>query len=137
MTSDAGTAIEASLTLAAARGGDLTDAVYARLFALHPGMAAEFWRDRSGAIRGEMLARVFEAILDMAGPRAFVDAYVGTEVITHDAYGIPRAVFADFFGVVAGVVEAACGDGWTPAMAVAWTALLREVADVLAAVPGG
>ena len=33
--------------LAADRAGDMTDAVYARLFARHPTMQAEFWRDRN------------------------------------------------------------------------------------------
>lgn len=129
-------AIEASLTQAGAAAGDLTAAVYARLFARHPAMEAEFWRDRSGAIRGEMLARTFESILDMAGDRSFVDAYIGTEIVTHDAYGIPRAVFAEFFGIVAAEVAAACGPDWTTAMAAAWAGLLADIAAVLAAVPG-
>ncbi|OYU14555.1 MAG: globin [Alphaproteobacteria bacterium PA4] len=124
-------AVEASLALAAERGGDLTPAVYARLFARLPQMEAEFWRDRSGAIRGEMLARVFEVILDLAGPRAYAEQMIGTEYVTHDAYGIPRALFPVFFAVVAEAVEAACGDGWTPAMADGWAALLADIDAML------
>ena len=59
-----------SLEIAAERGGDLTPRVYERLFAREPAMRALFWRDGNGAIKGEMLARVFEAILDFIGARA-------------------------------------------------------------------
>ena len=115
-----GAAVEASLMLAAERGGDLTDAVYARLFARHPAMEAEFWRDRNGAIRGEMLSRVFDAILDLCGPAAWAPAYLETEAVTHDAYGIPRSIFTDFFAVIGETVKATLGPDWTPEMAAGW-----------------
>lgn len=127
--------IEASLT-AAASGGDLAPQVYDRLFARLPQMRAEFWRDRSGSIRGEMLARAFEALLDFAGPRAFSPAYFRTELVTHDAYGIPRNLFATFFAAIAEAVKAACGDAWTADMAAAWDGLLGEIDAELATVPG-
>jgi hypothetical protein len=134
-------AIEASLECAVARSGDPQAAVYARLFALHPAMEAEFWRDTSGRIRGEMLARSFEMILDLAAPYAAAGggwggAFLGTEAITHDAYGIPRAVFADFVPVVAGVIRDACGADFTSDMAAAWEAVEAQCAVVLAALPG-
>lgn len=115
-----GAAVEASLMLAAERAGDITDAVYARLFARHPAMQAEFWRDRNGAIRGEMLARVFDAILDLCGPAAWAPAYLETEATTHDAYGIPRTIFTDFFAIIGETVQDAIGADWTPAMAAGW-----------------
>jgi hemoglobin-like flavoprotein len=121
---DAGS-VEASLTLAADRAPDLTEAVYARLFARHPAMAAEFWRDRNGAIRGEMLARSFEAILDLCGPAAWAPAFIATETTTHDSYGIPRDIFADFFAVIGETVAATLGPDWTPAMAKGWAWLDR------------
>jgi hemoglobin-like flavoprotein len=117
---DHAASVEASLMLAATRGGDLTDAVYARLFARQPAMQAEFWRDRNGAIRGEMLARVFDAILDLCGPAAWAPAYLETEIVTHDAYGIPRDIFAEFFAVIGDTVAATLGPDWTPAMAAGW-----------------
>jgi hemoglobin-like flavoprotein len=129
-------AIEDSLTLVASRIGDPAGLVYAALFARHPAMEAEFWRDRSGAIRGEMLARMFETVLDLAGPRAYADAVIGTEAVTHDAYGIPRTVFLDFFEVVAGVVRDVCAADFTPAMAAAWAAVASDAAAILAALPG-
>lgn len=113
-------AVEASLALAATQAGDLTDAVYANLFTRHPTMAAEFWRDRSGAIRGEMLSRVFEAILDLCGPADWAPATIATEVVTHDSYGIPHDIFAEFFAVIGETVQATLGRDWTSAMAEGW-----------------
>ncbi|WP_156256056.1 globin [Sandarakinorhabdus oryzae] len=138
-------ALEASLELAVTRSGDPQPAIYARLFALHPAMEAEFWRDGSGRIRGEMLARSFEMVLDLAAPHApeggqgiggWGSAFLGTEAVTHDAYGIPRAVFADFLPIMAGVIRDTCGDGFTPAMAAAWDLVLDRAAATLAALPG-
>ena len=113
-------AIEASLEIAAERGGDLTPIVYARLFERQPEMKILFWRDTNGTIKGEMLMRVFEAILDFIRRRQFADHMIRTEVVTHAGYDVPPAVFATFFGLVAEVVEEACGPAWTPAMAEAW-----------------
>lgn len=132
-------AIEASLELAVARSGDPQAAIYARLFALHPAMEAEFWRDTSGRIRGEMLARSFEMIVDLAAPHApdggWGGAFLGTEAVTHNAYGIPRAVFADFVLVIAATIRDACGDGFSADMAAAWAAVAARSAAVLAALP--
>ncbi len=129
-------AFEASLEAAAARAGDLTPLVYDRLFARHPGLKAEFWRDSRGAIQGEMLARVFETLIDLAGPRVMADHYITTEITTHDAYGIARGHFTEFFAIVGETVAAAAGPDWTPAMAAAWGEALREIDAVLAAMPG-
>jgi len=120
-------AVEASLELAAERGGDLAPAVYARLFARQPEMQALFWRDSNNGIRGEMLAKVFEAILDFIGPRTYAHHLIATEVITHEGYDVPREVFATFFGLVAEVVRETCGADWTPAMDAAWTRTLADL----------
>lgn len=119
-------AITASLELAAARIGDPKALVYARLFALHPAMEAEFWRDTTGNIRGEMLNRSFELILDLAGPKGWGDQFLASEIHTHNAYGIPPAVFADFLPIVAAVIRDGCGDGFTAAMSAAWAAVLAQ-----------
>ncbi|OYQ29299.1 hypothetical protein CHU93_08155 [Sandarakinorhabdus cyanobacteriorum] len=138
-------ALEASLALAVDRIGDPQPAIYARLFARHPAMEAEFWRDTSGRIRGEMLARSLEMALDLAAPHApnggwenqgWGGAFLATEAVTHDAYGINRAVFADFLPIIAAVMAEAGGDGFTPAMAAAWDVVLARAAAVLAALPG-
>jgi hemoglobin-like flavoprotein len=120
-------AIEASLELAAERGGDLAARVYARLFAREPAMQALFWRDGNGAIKGEMLAKVFEAILDFIGARAYAHHLIETEVITHEGYDVPRGVFATFFGIVAEVVRETCAADWTGAMDRAWTRMLADL----------
>jgi hemoglobin-like flavoprotein len=120
-------AIEASLELAAERGGDLAPRVYDRLFAREPAMRALFWRDSNGAIKGEMLAKVFEAILDFIGERNYAHNLIETEVITHEGYDVPRGVFATFFGIVEEVVREVCADDWTPAMEGAWTRTLADL----------
>jgi len=122
-------AVEASLELAAQRIGDLTQRVYERLFALQPDMRALFWRDGDGAIKGEMLARVFEALFDFIGERRFAHNLIQSEVLTHEGYDVPRDVFATFFAVVAHEVRAACAEQWTPAMDAAWQRTLIDIDD--------
>jgi hemoglobin-like flavoprotein len=120
-------AIEQSLEIAAERGGDLTAIVYARLFERQPEMKLLFWRDTDGSIKGEMLMRVFEAILDFIRARQFADHMIQTEVVTHAGYDVPPDVFATFFGLVAEVVEEVCGPDWSPAMAQAWRRTLADL----------
>ena len=120
-------AIELSLEIAGERGGDLTPVVYGRLFARQPQMEALFWRDTQDTIKGEMLMRVFEAILDFIRARRFADHLIQTEVVTHAGYDVPPDVFATFFPLIAEVVEEICGPDWTPAMAQAWRRTLAEL----------
>ena len=84
--------IEQSLELAAARCPDLTPLVYERLFEQQPQMKALFWRDTNGSIRGEMLTRVFEAILDFIGERLYAHHLIQCEVVTHAGYDVPPDV---------------------------------------------
>jgi hemoglobin-like flavoprotein len=120
-------AIELSLEIAGEKEGDLTPRVYARLFARQPQMEVHFWRDRNGAIKGEMLMRVIEAILDFIGERRNADHLIQCEVITHEGYDVPREVFRTFFGIVAETVREACGDDWTDAMDGAWRRTLADL----------
>lgn len=120
-------AIEASLELAAERGSDLAPLVYARLFAREPAMQALFWRDTTGGIKGEMLAKVFEAILDFIGERRYAHHLIETEVVTHEGYDVPRTVFATFFGIVEEVVRETCGADWTTEMGAAWRRILADL----------
>ena len=120
-------AIEQSLEIAAERGGDLTPIVYARLFARQPEMKVLFWRDTNGSIKGEMLMRVFEAILDFIRARQYADHLIQCEVVTHAGYDVPPPVFATFFGLVAEVVRGACGSEWTGAMDQAWRITLADL----------
>jgi len=125
-------AIERSLEIAGDRGGDLTPIVYARLFERQPQMQVLFWRDTTDAIKGEMLMRVFDAILDFIRERRFAHHLIQTEVVTHAGYDVPPDVFATFFGLVAEVVEEVCGSDWSAAMAQAWRRMLADLDDYVA-----
>jgi hemoglobin-like flavoprotein len=119
--------IETSLELAAELCHDLTPIVYDRLFAQYPDMRALFWRDTNHSVKGEMLAKVFEAVLDFAGERKYAAAMIQCEVITHEGYDVPPDVFRIFFAVVADSICAVLGEAWTPPMAAAWQDLLGQL----------
>ncbi len=119
--------VETSLELAAERAGDLTALVYARLFAAHPEMEALFWRDKNGAIKGEMLARAFEAILDFVGERKYAEHLIRASVVVHTEYAVPADVFRTFFAIVAATIRDVLGTEWTGEIDAAWTALLTEL----------
>jgi hemoglobin-like flavoprotein len=119
--------IEHTLERAATLGGDLTPKVYERLFARYPEMEALFVRDTNGAVRGEMLARVFEMMLDFIDRRAYAAQMIQCEVVTHDGYGVPPAVFGVFFGVVADTLREVLGGEWTAETDAAWRGTLEEM----------
>ena len=123
---DAGV-IERTLEIAAEREADLTPRVYARLFAAHPEMEALFVRDTNGAVRGEMLARVFEMILDFIDRRAYGAQMIQCEVVTHEGYGVPPEVFGVFFGTVADTLREILDADWTPAVDASWRAMLEQM----------
>ena len=124
--------IEASLALAAERGGDLTPLVYARLFAAQPELEPLFGKDVNDSVKGEMLAQVFDTIFDFIGDRVYADHLMRSHSITHEAYNVPPAVFLSFFTVVAETVAEVIGAEWNSEMAAAWDALLAEIAETLA-----
>ena len=113
--------IEASLELAAERCEDLTPLVYERLFREHPEMEALFWRDTNHAVKGEMLSRVFEAILDFVGERKYAST------MTHEGYDVPPDVFRMFFATVAATLKALLAKDWTADMDQAWVKLLADL----------
>jgi hemoglobin-like flavoprotein len=120
-------AVERSLEIAAERAGDLTPCVYEVLFERQPEMQLLFWRDTGGAIKGEMLMRVFEAIFDFIGERQYADRLIQCEVVTHAGYDVPPNVFATFFGIVGEVVREACAEAWTGELDAAWRRLLADL----------
>ncbi len=122
-----GEMIERTLEIAAERIPDLTPRVYQRLFAAHPDMEALFVRDTNGSVRGEMLARVFEMILDFIDRRAYAAQMIQCEVVTHEGYGVPPEVFGIFFQTVADTLRDVVGADWTPAADSAWKAMLTEM----------
>ncbi len=127
--------IEASLELFAERCGDPTALVYSHLFTLYPQMEAHFWRDTNGAIRGEMLSRTFDAILDFVGERRYADHMIGTEMVTHEGYDIPREIFATFFSVIRDAMREALGPDWSEELDSAWRDLLIEIDHFVGVTP--
>jgi len=119
--------IETTFELAAERCEDLTPLVYDRLFRQSPEMQPHFWRDTNGAIKGEMLSRVIEAIFDFVGERKYANHLIQCEVVTHAGYDVPPAVFATFFGTVAKTLKELLGPEWTPEIDAAWRSLLADL----------
>jgi hemoglobin-like flavoprotein len=119
--------IETTFELAAERCDDLTPLVFQRLFRQSPEMEPQFWRDTNGAIKGEMLARVIEAIFDFVGERKYAHHLIQCEVVTHAGYDVPPDVFATFFGTVAETLRELLGADWTPEIDTAWIDLLADL----------
>jgi hemoglobin-like flavoprotein len=115
------------LELAAGRQRDLTVLVYARLFADHPEMEALFVRDTEGLVKAEMLARVFETILDFIDRRAYAPQLIQCEVVTHEGYGVPPEVFGIFFETVALAIREILGDEWSASADASWRRLLADL----------
>jgi hemoglobin-like flavoprotein len=128
MTTEAdATLITQSLEIASERRGDLMSAVYARLFRERPDLEPLFVMDTNGAVRGEMLSRVFDAILDFIGERAYAHNLIHAEASNHDGYNVPRKDFALFFRTVAQTVRDASGGTWSTQTDDAWSRLLAEI----------
>ena len=121
--------IEKSFEIAAERCADISPLVYAKLFARCPEMEALFVRDTNGAIRGEMLYRVIDAIFDFLGPCSYAANFVQCEVVTHEGYGVPREVFGNFFDALAETLKDLAAADWSPAMNESWVALLADLAS--------
>jgi hemoglobin-like flavoprotein len=119
--------IETSLELVSEKCPDLSPFVYARLFADYPDMKPLFWRDTTNAVKGEMLAKVFEVILDFIGDNMFAANMIQCEVITHSGYDVPPEVFRVFFATVAATIREQLGAAWTPEIDAAWKKLLKDL----------
>lgn len=124
--------IERSFELAAARCKDLTPLVYRRLFQQHPQTETMFRSEGSEFTKGSMLALTIGAMLDLAGERSGRFRMIGCEVMSHDAYGTPRELFGEFFGVIAATVRELLGADWSPEIDEAWRRLLVEIDNLIA-----
>jgi hemoglobin-like flavoprotein len=113
--------------LAAERCEDLTPLVYEKLFQQSPEMLPLFWRDTTGLIKGEMLARVIEANFDFVGERRYADHLIQCEVVTHAGYDVPPEVFATFFGTVAATLKDLLGADWTQEVDAGWRQVLADL----------
>jgi hemoglobin-like flavoprotein len=119
--------IEWTLERVAERWGDPTGKVYERLFARSPDMERLFVMDDQGSARGNMLANVFEVLLDLAGPRAYGANMVRAEVVNHEGLGVPPRVFASFFGTVRDVLCDLLAEEWSAEVDGAWREVLAEL----------
>lgn len=119
--------IERSLEIAAARAGDLTTAIYERLFTYFPETKPLFVMDRDGAVRGNMLSHAFATILDFIGERRYAHNFIASEIVTHIGYEVPPEDFANFFTVMRDEIRAACGPLWSLEMEHAWQLLLIDL----------
>jgi hemoglobin-like flavoprotein len=124
--------IHRSFELAAERCEDLTPLVYRRLFREHPEAEAMFRSEGSEPVKGSMLALTIDAMLDFAGDRSGHFRLIECEVASHDAYGTPRKLFGEFFGVIADTIREILGTDWSPEIDAAWRKLLREIEGVVA-----
>ncbi len=125
--------IQHSFELAAERCEDLTPLVYRRLFREHPEAEAMFRSEASELVKGSMLALTIDAILDFAGDRTGHFRMIQCEVQSHDAYGTPRKLFGEFFGVIADKLREILGTDWSPEIDEGWRKLLAEIDQVVAA----
>ncbi len=119
--------IQYSFELAAGRCDDLAPLVYRRLFRDHPEAEAMFRSEGSDLVKGSMLALTIEAMLDFAGDRTGHFRMIQCEVQSHDAYGTPRQLFGEFFGVIAATVREILGEEWSAEIDDAWRNLLHEL----------
>ena len=124
--------IQHSFELAAKRCEDLTPLVYRRLFREHPEAEAMFRSEGSDLVKGSMLALTIDAILDFAGDRTGHFRMIECEVSSHDAYGTPRKLFGEFFGVIADTLREILGTDWSPEIEEAWRKLLSEIDQFVA-----
>jgi hypothetical protein len=74
-----------------------------------------------------MLALTIDAMLDFAGDRTGHFRMIECEVSSHDAYGTPRKLFGEFFGVIANTMREILGPDWSPEIEDAWQKLLCEL----------
>jgi hemoglobin-like flavoprotein len=125
--------IERSFELAAERCEDLTPLIYQRLFDTHPETQAMFRSQGSDLVKGSMLALTIDAILDLAGGRSGHFRMIECEVVSHDAYGTPRQLFTEFFGIVADTLRELLGAEWSAEIENAWQELLQEIEAIVAA----
>jgi len=115
-------ALARSLEIAGERCADPTPQVYARLFAAHPELEAEFHMDTDGGVRGGMLSQAFDVLLDLAdGDGTFASAILMTERANHEGYGIPPETFFLFFATIRDWVRETLGQEWTAAMDADWS----------------
>ncbi len=125
---DANTLIHESLERAGELCPDLTPKVYEQLFNQHPDLKSKFIMDKNHAVKGEMLSKAFEAIIDLTGAELYARTLIHAEAINHDNnFGITKEVFVTFFPIVRDTVRNVLGGNWTAETDQAWSQLLEKI----------
>src|SRR3982750_1942633 len=101
--------IQHSFELAGGGWEEFTPAFFRPPFREHPEAEAMFRRESGDLVKGSMLALAIDAILDFAGDRGGAFRMIECELQSHDAYGTPRKLFAEFFDVIAGTIREILG----------------------------
>jgi hemoglobin-like flavoprotein len=124
--------IERSLERVAERVGDPADLVYQRLFDMAPELKDLFLRDTDGSVRGEMLHRAFETILDLVGDDRYAEGMIATEWVNHQNVGVPPQQFELFFVAMTDTFRGVLGEQWTPEVEGAWQSVNAKVSGIIA-----
>tara|TARA_B100000780_G_scaffold151163_1_gene105616 strand:- start:91 stop:501 length:411 start_codon:yes stop_codon:yes gene_type:complete len=119
----------------AAAAGDPTQAIYRALFLRRPEVEELFVLDRDGSVRGSMLERAIDVILDLAEGGTVSLGVLQGECLQHEGYGVPPELFVEFFEVIRDTLRTRVGEAWTGEMEAAWTVLIAAVADRLLVEP--
>jgi hemoglobin-like flavoprotein len=116
--------IENSLAAAAERIGDPAPLIYRRLFATRPEVVPLFSGDASGSIRGEMLARAIDVLLDFVGDQGFATNFLRAERENHAGFGVEPGLYMTFFDVIFEVLSEEMGADWSAEVRQTWAEVL-------------
>jgi hemoglobin-like flavoprotein len=125
--------IEQSLEWVVERVGDPAALIYRRLFEQAPELEELFVRDTDGSVRGEMLQRAFETLLDLADQGHYGKGLIASEWVNHQNLGVPPEQFELFFKVIVDTVRAVLGEQWSVEIDAAWHALTERIDRIIAA----
>jgi hemoglobin-like flavoprotein len=123
--------IEHSLELVVERFGDPGPLIYRRLFEQAPELEALFVRDADGSIRGEMLQRAFETLIDLAGQGHYGRGLIATEWVNHQNLGVPPQQFELFFRIIIDTIQQILGDQWSAEIDEAWATLSNRITEII------
>lgn len=116
--------------------GDPVAEVYGALFARQPALEDLFVLDTDGAVRGEMLARVFETLESLVADAGYAEQLLQSEYTNHCAMGIPTGGFTLFLDVLIETFTRGLGDEWRPEFETVWRQLQARVAGIEATADG-
>ncbi|MCI4644516.1 MAG: globin [Hyphomonadaceae bacterium] len=123
--------IHATLEQVAARVGDPTGRVYARLFELYPEFEDLFVMDVDGGVRGSMLQTSLECVIGVAeGESEAAHIVLGAARVDHDGYGLSEDQVDLLFVAMRDTFRDILGETWTPETETVWAGLLEELARI-------